>query len=449
MSKGIIPSSTVADGTEAATEAERALNVLAGTQSCASCASLSTDLGIANKRYDAIQEAMTKMEHDTIVSTELANQREQQMFTLKSESEAAMLKLQGEHELLKQRLKHSEQEARHARSELEQATENNFCLDPAHAIIQEDLDSANCEMTELRITETALEEKVGSMRELVAEMQNQSASTLGRKLEQGRQKSSGLHPAMSALPEEEKEGADGEYSNTITGSELVIAGGIPRKVGDRRFTCFGNGNEYFELVKIPMQQSYAEDDSEINEEKSQKHNGLSMDTNVPNMLKQAMIISSESDNMQDMKIKSRETMDISKFVTAITRQLRNNKAGILAAANLGGFVEYQEVVGAVSGLNTWNRKIYAYLNTHHGEKFCTAVVEGGHKQMKIEFIEHARHGGSEDFDVLRHNPETSQHTFFSFWAFAALAKASAGNEFGLNPRGYGLSSGRAASLRIL
>ena len=39
--------------------------------------------------------------------------------------------------------------------------------------------------------------------------------------------------------------------------------------------------------------------------------------------------------------------------------------------------------------------------------------------------------------------------FFSFWAFAALAKAFAGNEFGLNPRGYGLNSGRAAPLGIL
>ena len=67
----------------------------AGTQSCANSASLPRDLGIANKRHDGIQEAMTKMEHNTIVSTELANQREQKMFTLKSESEAAMLKLQG------------------------------------------------------------------------------------------------------------------------------------------------------------------------------------------------------------------------------------------------------------------------------------------------------------------------------------------------------------------
>ena len=121
---------------------------------------------------------------------------------------------------------------------------------------------------------------------------------------------------------------------------------------------------------------------------------------MPKMLKQAMVISSDSDNMQEMKIKSRETMNISKFVTTITRQLRINKAEILAAETLGGFAEYQEVVGAVSGLNTWNRKIYAYLNTHHGEKFYTAVTEGGHKQMKIEFVKHARHGGSKDFDVL-------------------------------------------------
>ena len=39
--------------------------------------------------------------------------------------------------------------------------------------------------------------------------------------------------------------------------------------------------------------------------------------------------------------------------------------------------------------------------------------------------------------------------FFSFGAFAALAEAFARNEFGLNPRGYGLNSGRAAPLVIL
>ena len=182
----------------------------------------------------------------------------------------------------------------------------------------------------------------------------------------------------------------------ITGSELVVTGGILKKEGSRRFTCFGNGNPYHDLVKESMIQSDAEEDSST----EIKHSTLNMDTDVPKMLKQAMIISSESDNMQEMKIKSRETMNISKFVTAITRQLRVNKAEILAAETLGGFAEYQEVVGAVSGLNTWNRKIYAYLNTHHGEKFYTAVTEGGHKQMKIEFVKHARHGGSKDFDVL-------------------------------------------------
>ena len=118
-----------------------------------------------------------------------------------------------------------------------------------------------------------------------------------------------------------------------------------------------------------MLQSDAEEDSEKNGEKTHRHNGLSMDTNVPKMLKQAMIVSSESDNMQSMKIKSRETMNISKFITAVTQQLRTDKAEFLAGETLGGFAEYQEAVGAVSGLNTWNRTIYAYLNTHHAEKF--------------------------------------------------------------------------------
>ena len=85
MSEDTIPSFTAADGTEAATPAEGALtvhavegalNVHAGTQSCVGCASLTIDLGIANARYGRIQQALAKMENDTIVSTDWANQRE-------------------------------------------------------------------------------------------------------------------------------------------------------------------------------------------------------------------------------------------------------------------------------------------------------------------------------------------------------------------------------------
>ena len=85
---------------------------------------------------------------------------------------------------------------------------------------------------------------------------------------------------MFALLEEEKECADGEYADITTGLELVIAGGIPNKTGDRRFTCFGNVNEDFELVKLSVQQSNVEDDSEKNDEKTHRHDGLSLDTNV-------------------------------------------------------------------------------------------------------------------------------------------------------------------------
>ena len=116
-------------------------------------------------------------------------------------------------------------------------------------------------------------------------MKNHSASTLGRKIEQGRRKSPGLHPPMATLLEEEGNGAGGEdASHLITGSELVIDGGIPRKSGDRRFTCFGNDNPYFELVELSMLQSDAEEESENADRETHRHNGLSMDTNVPKML---------------------------------------------------------------------------------------------------------------------------------------------------------------------
>jgi len=143
--------------------------------------------------------------------------------------------------------------------------------------MQEDLDSAQLEIIEARSNETQLEAKISSLKEQVAE-RSASASALGRKIAQGRRESSGTHPTLQTLLEEEKQEAEGE-DLFITGSELVIAGGIPKKVGNRRFTCFGNDNEYFEFVKLSMQQSDAEDDSD--EVKNQEHNRLSMDTEVP------------------------------------------------------------------------------------------------------------------------------------------------------------------------
>ena len=401
-----ITTTAAAEGETAATEGAPNVHaveiitdvMMAGEHNCARCADYAAEIAIATERYDALTVAMKQQENDAIVSKALADERERQMFSSKAEIEAEMLTLQGAMKLKDIELQQSEQETRHARSELEQATENNVCFDPGHAQLQEDLDSAQLEIIEMRANEKSLDTKIASLKEKVAEAQNRSASALGRKVIQGRRESSGTHPTMSALLEEEEQGAGGEQSDMITGSELIVTGGIPKKEGSRRFTCFGNGNPYHDLVKESMVQADAEEDSST--ESKVKHSILNMDTDVPKMLKQAMIISSDSDNMQEMKIKSRETMNISKFVTTITRQLRINKAEILAAETLGGFAEYQEVVGAVSGLNTWNRKIYAYLNTHHGEKFYQAVTEGGHKQMKIEFVKHARHGGSKDFDVL-------------------------------------------------
>ena len=152
-----------------------------------------------------------------------------------------------------------------------------------------------------------------------------------------------------------------------------------------------------------VQRSLAESDLEAanagDAEDNYKH-GASLDTRVPKTLKGAMVINSDSDKLQELKIKNRDHMDISKFVTAVTHILRSTKAEFLAAESLGGFAEYQEAVGVVSGINTWDRNTYAYLNTHHGEKFYETVTTGAHKQIEIEFVKHARHGGSKDFDVL-------------------------------------------------
>ena len=89
--------STAADGDAAATEgvesshAVESPNVMiAGEQTCASCASYAQEPESLNERNDALTLAMKQMENDAIVSTTLANQREQQMFSSKAESEATL-----------------------------------------------------------------------------------------------------------------------------------------------------------------------------------------------------------------------------------------------------------------------------------------------------------------------------------------------------------------------
>ena len=125
-----------------------------------------------------------------------------------------------------------------------------------------------------------LEIMVGSLREKLTEMKSRSASLLGRKVEEGRRKSSNLHSTMASLIKGE-EATDGEeliMTLLIAGSELVIAGGIPRKVGNKRFIYFGNPNEYYDLVQLSLTESGMEENSEDADEKNK--NGHSMDTSV-------------------------------------------------------------------------------------------------------------------------------------------------------------------------
>ena len=56
--------------------------------------------------------------------------------------------------------------------------------------------------------------------------------------------------------------------------------------------------------------------------------------------------------------------------------------------------------------------------------------------------------GSVTGDVVGDSVQKAPDILFLIWAFAALAKAFVGEEFGQNPRGCGLNSGRATLLAI-
>ena len=134
-------------------------------QSCAQCTSFEKDLALASEAQEALTQAMTDMRNDNAVSTELANQRELQMFQSKAETDSAMLQLQGDYEIHILKIESSENALRNARSEINQIKEEGFCFQPSHVALQEDLDLAHCEITELRSTETALEKKTVLLKE--------------------------------------------------------------------------------------------------------------------------------------------------------------------------------------------------------------------------------------------------------------------------------------------
>ena len=90
----------------------------------------------------------------------------------------------------------------------------------------------------------------------------------------------------------------------ITGSELVIAGGIVRKAGNRRFTCFGNANVYHDQIQLSLAESDLEANAEDAEDKN-KH-GTRLDTSVSKTLKSVMVINSDSDKLQELKLKSHD-----------------------------------------------------------------------------------------------------------------------------------------------
>ena len=103
------------DGAAVATEgvehphAAVSSQMIAGEQqTCAQCASFEKDLALASEAHEALTQAMTQMRNDSAVSTELANQRELQLFQSKAETDSAMLQLQGDYEILLIKVEQSE-----------------------------------------------------------------------------------------------------------------------------------------------------------------------------------------------------------------------------------------------------------------------------------------------------------------------------------------------------
>ena len=183
-----VDSTAVTEGVEqphAAVSSDVVNVMIAGEKPCARCAGYAQKLTLMNEHNDALTQAMKQMESDKVVSMKLAHAREQVVFAASATAENASQAVVVGKDLLEIRVQQAELDALHAKSELAQIEENNFCYEPWHTALQDNLDQANCEITELRVRETILEEEIGSLQERLTGPRNttRSASLLGHKIE--------------------------------------------------------------------------------------------------------------------------------------------------------------------------------------------------------------------------------------------------------------------------
>ena len=143
-----VDGAAVTEGVEqphAAVSSDATNVMIAGEQTCARCTSYAQELTLMTERNDVLTQSMKQMESESLISMTLAHTREQDMFAASAKTEVAIQALQGDKDRLEIRAQQAELDALHAKSELAQIEENNFCYEPWHKILQDNLDQANCE----------------------------------------------------------------------------------------------------------------------------------------------------------------------------------------------------------------------------------------------------------------------------------------------------------------
>ena len=260
------------------------------------------------------------------------------------------------------------------------------CSDPEHIDLQSKLDDKHQELTQLQLQHQQLtlvhelyqSENAEMTKRLSGEFHaaehvgqttiERHAATLIRRATMQEMPTSQQSPAEAAESKEAGDLDGDEIIRIIPGSDQLAPGGIPVKRGASRIHSLQAKYNPYAVRAVSLLQS--DDEGSTDEIVIQK------------LLKQAGVIMSSTDKLEELYIPTMEKFRVTWFTQFFTK-LQDCQVASLVAHSFGWMDEYKEIVGSHEEMKIWHKHQYAFLDMYHGNKLYAAILKGKNQQLLV------------------------------------------------------------------
>ena len=270
------------------------------------------------------------------------------------------------------------------------------CSDPEHIDLQSKLDDKHQELTQLQLQHQQLtlvhelyqSENAEMTKRLSGEFHaaehagqttiERHAVALIRRATMQEMPTPQHSPAESAERNEAGDLDGDEIIRIIPGSEKLAPGGIPVKRGASRIHSLQAKYNPYAVRAVSLLQS--DDEGSTDEIVIQK------------LLKQAGVIMSSTDKLEELYIPTMEKFRVTWFTKFFTK-LQDCQVASLVAHSFGWMDEYKEIVGSHEEMKIWHKHQYAFLDMYHGNKLYAAILKGKNQQLLVATNRYLRETG--------------------------------------------------------